>query len=67
MRKSKCVHHWIVEPPHGREWNRGTCEVCGKTRRFPAWLPEDWSVSYAIDPKTTRPRWRKKNLYAKKS
>ena len=33
-RTSKCVHHWIIESPHGRE-SAGACKHCGKKRSFP--------------------------------
>ena len=33
-RTGKCVHHWIIDSPNGRE-SRGTCKRCGKSRSFP--------------------------------
>ncbi len=30
----KCLHHWIVETPHGVT-SRGLCKRCGATKRFP--------------------------------
>ena len=32
-RTSKCVHHWIIETPNGRE-SRGVCKRCGRKGRF---------------------------------
>ena len=32
-RTSKCIHHWIIESPSGRE-SRGECKRCGKRRSF---------------------------------
>ena len=32
-RTSKCVHHWLIESPSGRE-SRGTCKHCGRKRAF---------------------------------
>ena len=32
-RTSKCVHHWLIEAPSGRE-SRGTCKRCGRKRAF---------------------------------
>ena len=29
-----CQHHWIIETPHGAT-SRGSCRLCGATRRFP--------------------------------
>ena len=28
-----CVHHWVIESPHGRE-STGVCKHCGRTRSF---------------------------------
>ena len=30
----KCLHHWIVETPHGAT-SRGLCKRCGAAKRFP--------------------------------
>ena len=32
--RRSCLHHWIVETPHGAT-SRGTCKRCGASRRFP--------------------------------
>jgi hypothetical protein len=31
--RARCVHHWIIEAPNGRE-SRGTCKRCGKRKGF---------------------------------
>lgn len=33
-RARKCLHHWIVETPHGAT-SRGLCKRCGASKRFP--------------------------------
>ncbi len=30
---SRCVHHWVIEAPNGRE-SRGKCKNCGKSKVF---------------------------------
>lgn len=30
----RCLHHWIIETPHGAT-SRGTCKHCGTRKRFP--------------------------------
>jgi hypothetical protein len=32
-RTSKCVHHWLIDAPSGRE-STGTCKRCGMKREF---------------------------------
>ena len=32
-RAKKCVHHWMIETPNGRE-SRGVCRNCGRKRAF---------------------------------
>ena len=32
-RTGKCVHHWIIDAPNGRE-SRGLCKRCGRKRSF---------------------------------
>ncbi len=34
QRAGKCLHHWIVETPHGVT-SRGLCKRCGIAKRFP--------------------------------
>ncbi|MDA0270297.1 MAG: hypothetical protein O2798_02775 [Chloroflexi bacterium] len=29
----KCVHHWLIETPNGRE-SHGYCKRCGETKAF---------------------------------
>lgn len=31
--RTRCVHHWLIEAPGGRE-STGTCKRCGKKRSF---------------------------------
>lgn len=33
-----CVHHWIIDPPHGAE-SHGCCVKCGSVKDFPNALP----------------------------
>jgi hypothetical protein len=28
------AHHWVIASPEG-EYSKGTCKVCGKTKKFP--------------------------------
>ena len=32
--RAKCVHHWVIDAPNGRE-SRGACKHCGRKRSFP--------------------------------
>jgi hypothetical protein len=32
-RAKKCIHHWMIETPNGRE-SRGVCRSCGRKRAF---------------------------------
>ena len=32
-RTGKCIHHWIIESPNGRE-SSGSCKRCGRKRAF---------------------------------
>mgnify|MGYP001214118097 CR=1 FL=1 len=32
-RTKKCIHHWLIETPNGRE-SRGVCKNCGRKRAF---------------------------------
>ena len=34
QRARKCLHHWMVETPHGVT-SRGLCKRCGASKRFP--------------------------------
>jgi hypothetical protein len=34
-RRSRCVHHWMLEDP-AEGWVRGQCRNCNQKRRFPA-------------------------------
>jgi hypothetical protein len=34
----KCVHHWIIASPNGKETISGMCKLCGRNRQFPAVL-----------------------------
>lgn len=31
--QARCVHHWVIEAPNGRE-SRGKCKLCGKAKTF---------------------------------
>lgn len=33
VRSARCVHHWVIEAPNGRE-SRGHCKNCGKKKVF---------------------------------
>ncbi len=35
IRRTKCVHHWLLEDP-SEGWVRGQCRNCNTKRRFPA-------------------------------
>lgn len=30
---ARCVHHWVIDAPNGRE-SRGKCKNCGKAKVF---------------------------------
>lgn len=36
-----CQHHWLIEAPHAVSMLTGTCKLCGATREFPAFQPDN--------------------------
>lgn len=46
-----CVHHWVVESPHGEKTVTGSCKRCGAERRFTIYL-EDGVTNFdkPVDP-----------------
>ena len=41
--RSKCEHHWVLDPPAGGPVTNGVCRNCGEERDFPTYTEPTWN------------------------